>query len=175
MSPSVLQIFSFGLTILVAAVGTTLDSAEANATLVRLTQENIYEMCMGSAVCRAVYEQDHGEYSPERFARLAAAPLQSLRSASIEQLVVDHLVLRRTLYAESRCPPNYYWRWEADGTATCTCYLDRDCASGDLPICYDAMHPVLIFCILTIILLFSIVYCCTSVTPDTRRKSHPSV
>lgn len=116
--------------------------------------EQLYGICEDDALCRNLFQQEHGEMSILRFKAMlnhlpSVAPMdlspEIANNTLLRSLIADRMSLYHLVYSESQCPPNQYWRWnETTATGTCTCYLDRDCRVNVLSLCHPQVHPILL-------------------------------
>jgi len=133
--------------------------------------QTLHNLCEADALCRTVFQQEHGELSETRFrsllqhippialssvddtdSEMVSVPLDVFKS-----LVVNRMTLQRHVMSESHCPPNQYWHWNATTEmASCRCYLDRDCRGDVLALCLPETHPILLVAFL-IVIFFGVV------------------
>lgn len=147
--------------LLLLVVATVLSIGGSQTIAGNHTAASLYPLCLGNPLCQTVFQQKHGELSYDRFAYLAGNAIAALNAASPEDLLITYPILYQTLYAEQRCPPNTYWHWESDVTqGRCRCYIDCDCRINDMHICFDSLHPILIYTLIFLgIILFAVAFC----------------
>jgi hypothetical protein len=113
------------------------------------TFEEAHRICLEDSVCRNLYGQDHGEVSLEAF-KSTIGGLEGLQWAesmvrSRESAMAAAMALKQGVLSETRCGPNEHLFWDSSAQeATCLCYVDKDCSSRNVPLCYSNTHPILL-------------------------------
>lgn len=108
-----------------------------------------WTVCTSSAVCRAAYGLQH--QTPDPRTRLATqmrdvgVRMEDVAAMAHTELMASYMALARIAFAEPRCTPGAYERYNARAaTFECVCYYDRDCSVSARPVARDTSSPILI-------------------------------